>query len=230
MKKKSLLLGIFLILILHSHALGLCPSDSHGEGRLLMKQRTYEDATNFSSDLKDANGNEVSNVPYKLKPRHLVELQFVCRRHRDWLGEGFTLTGAIPLKVQEPNADLDYSDSKVEFNDALINYYGVSWIFFDASAGAIPASNSNVGFLVTGKLGYEIITGVFNYHYDGSDKQTGDMKNFESTYLEFFGGLRIRFYDRNDKGYSLLIGTSKHLTFTSATVKDGLEIGISGIF
>ena len=131
------------------------------------------------------------------------------------------------MLVKEPNASFETSNNKVEFKDVLINYYGASAVLDANLGGGIPRSNLQLGFTVTGKLGWEFITGRYDYVYDAGNLQTDEMKNYNSPFVEIFLGLKLNVFDDNKNIKSLLLGTNQHIT--SADVDTNFELGYSWI-
>ena len=226
----KILVAIFSILIPYGSAFGVCifgGGSSHTEGRIVIKNQTFKDETSFSTELNDSSGNVVSDVEYEMSA-NLLEYQSICRRNDQWWGYGFAITGAIPLLVKEPNASFETSNSKTNFKDVLINYYGGSAVLDANLGGGIPRSNLQLGLTVTGKAGWEFVTGRYDYTYDGSNKQTDEMKNYNSPFLEFFFGLKLNVFDDNKNIKSILVGTNQHIS--SAEVATNYELGYSWIW
>ena len=228
--KIKILVATFALVIPYGSAFGLCilgSGNSHTEGRIVIKNQTFKDKSDFSTDLTDSSGNKVSDVEYEMSA-NLLEYQSICRKNDQWWGYGFAVTGAIPLLVKEPNASFETSNEKTEFKDVLINYYGGSAIVDANLGGGIPRSNLQFGLTVTGKAGWEFVTGRYDYTYDGSNVQTDEMKNYNSPFIEFFIGLKLNVFDDNKNIKSILLGTNQHIS--SVEVATNYELGYSWIW
>jgi len=223
--------GILSFLVPFGSAFGLCISGgggSHSEVRILLKNnQTFKHESAFATDLLDSSGNKVSDIQYELNT-NLLEYQSICRKNDEWLGFGFAATGALPLLVKEPNASFETSNDKTSFKDVLINYYGVSGIL-DATIGSGIRSNSQVGFVATGEAGWELITGKYDYTYDGSVLQTDEMKNYSGFFLELFLGVKFNIFDNNKSLRSLLLGKTQRL-YSYAEVNTEYVFGYSQVW
>jgi len=230
---KKLLLSFVMLAIFSPYgtAFGVCflgKGSHHTEGRVIVKKLSFKDDKNFITDLRDSSGNKVLGIPYELSANFL-ELQSICRKNDSRLGYGFAVTGAVPLLVKEPNATFETTDSKTSFKDVLINYYGASIVGDANILGGIPRSNLQFGFTATGKIGWQFITGRFDYVYENGNLQTDEMKNFSGLFGEIFLGLKLNVFDDNRDIQSVLLGTNQHLA-SGAEVDTKYELGYTFIY